>query len=43
MADAYDMDKPGAVLEMSQLLKFYGKFGFVPIQETPCVLLARQP
>jgi hypothetical protein len=32
---------PGLTLE--QLRKWYGKFGFVPIQEKPCVLLARQP
>jgi hypothetical protein len=30
-------------LSMVQLLKFYAKFRFVPIQQQPCVLLARRP
>ena len=32
---------PGLTLD--RLRKWYSKFGFVPIQERPCVLLARQP
>lgn len=27
----------------SQLIKFYRKFGFVPVQDEPAVLMARQP